>query len=232
MGVLTFFQHYLLESTGARILQGLRSRLFSHLVSLTPEFYEMRRLGELLSRLGSDLTLVQQSLTSHIPGGINSLLNFAGTLVLLLILHTKLTLVALAVIPPVILLAVWYGGRLEKFARKVQDALAETSSVAEEALAGLRTVQSLSREGPEVHRYQTRLGDLLRLQLSKYRLEGAFFGLLQFAGFSAFAVVLWYGGWLIAHGELTPGELTSFLLYTFSIAASVGVLGGLYAGYN
>jgi subfamily B ATP-binding cassette protein MsbA len=232
MGLLTFFQHYLLDSTGARILKGLRAQLFTHLVGLTPEFYETRRLGELLSRLGSDLTLVQRALTGYIPAGIQAVLSFVGTLVLLLILHTKLTLVALAVIPPVILLAVWYGKRLQKFAIRVQDALAETSSVAEETLAGLRTVQSFAREDHEIGRYQNRLADLFRLQLSRIVLEGAFSGILQFTGFSAFAVVLWYGGYLIAHKELTPGELTSFLLYTFSIASSVGTLGGLYAGYS
>jgi subfamily B ATP-binding cassette protein MsbA len=232
MGALSFVQHYLLEAVGARILRDLRGRLFDHLVGLTPEFYETRRVGELLSRLGSDLTVVQRAVTGQIPGGIQSALAFVGTLVLLLVLHTRLTLLALAVIPPVILLAVFYGRRLEKFATRVQDALADTASVAEEALTGLRTVQTFARERYETGRYRQRLADLFRLELSKFRLEGVFIGLLQFAGFSAFAVVLWYGGRLIARGDLTPGELTSFLLYTFSIAATVGTLAGLYAGYT
>jgi subfamily B ATP-binding cassette protein MsbA len=232
LGVLSFFQDYLLDATGARFLFHLRAQLFEHLVGLTPEFYETRRVGELLSRLGTDLAVVQRSLTSHIPNGIYAVLTFIGTLVILLVLHTKLTLVALAVVPPVILVAVWYGGRLEKMATQVQDALAETSSVAEEALAGLRTVQSFAREEHEVGRYRTRLIDLLKLQLRNTRLLSAFAALLRFAAFSAFAVVLWYGGRLIAQSELTPGELTSFLLYTFSIAGSVGTLGGLYAGYK
>ncbi len=232
MGILSFAVHYLLEATGARILRDLRDRLFTHLVGLTPEFYETRRIGELLSRLGSDLTVVEHAITSQIPSGIQAALRFVGTLVLLLLLHTRLTLVALALIPPVILLAVFYGRRIERFATRVQDALADTSSVAEEALAGLRTVQAFAREPFEMKRYRDRLADLFRLELIKSRWEGAFIGLLQFAGFSAFAAVLWYGGRLIANRELTPGELTSFLLYTFSIAATVGTLAGLYAGYT
>jgi len=232
LGVLSFFQDYLLDATGARFLFNLRAQLFEHLIGLTPEFYETRRVGELLSRLGTDLAVVQRSLTSHVPNGIYAVLTFIGTLVILLVLHTKLTLVALGVVPPVILVAVWYGGRLEKMATQVQDALAETSSLAEEALAGLRTVQSFTREDHEVGRYRTRLFDLLKLELRNTRLLSAFAALLRFAAFSAFAVVLWYGGRLIAQSELTPGELTSFLLYTFSIAGSVGTLGGLYAGYK
>jgi subfamily B ATP-binding cassette protein MsbA len=232
LGLVSFAQHYLLEAAGARLLFSLRSRLFAHLVGLTPDFYETRRVGELLSRLGADLTVVEQALTGQIPGGLRAALSFVGTLAVLLVLHTKLTLVALVVVPPVILVAVWYGGRLQTLATRVQDALAETTSVAEEALAGLRTVQAFTREADEVRRYQGRLGDLLRLETRNARVVGAFSGLLQFAGFSAFVVVLWYGGQLIAHAELTPGELTSFLLYTFSIATSVATFGGLYAGYR
>jgi ABC-type multidrug transport system fused ATPase/permease subunit len=232
LGILSFVVHYLLETTGARILRQLRDELFSHLLVLTPEFYENRRIGELLSRLGSDLTVVQNAITSQIPGGIQAVLRFVGTLAILLYLHTRLTLLALGLVPPVILLAVYYGRRLEKFATRVQDALAETSSVAEESLAGLRTVQSFALEPREANRYRDRLAELFGLERRKFRLEGVFIGLLQFAGFSSFAVVLWYGARLIARQELTPGELTSFLLYTFSIASTVGTLAGLYAGYT
>jgi ATP-binding cassette, subfamily B, bacterial MsbA len=231
-GLLSFAQHYLLESAGARMLRALRARVFGHLVELTPEFYESRRLGELLSRLGSDLTLVQRALTGQIPGGIQAVLGLAGTLVVLLFLNPRLTLVTLGLVPPVILLAVWYGGRLERLATRVQDALADSAAVAEETLSGLPTVQACTREGHQVARYQDRLADLLGLQLRESRLTGAFYGLVSFAAFSAFALVMWYGGVLIQRGELTPGELTSFLLYAFSIAASVGTLGGLYAGYK
>ncbi len=232
MGALSFARHYLLDATGSRMLTDLRGRLFEHLVRLTPEFYEVRRIGELLSRLGSDLSAVQSALTSQVPAGLQSVVTFAGTLVVLLVMHTKLTLFALAVVPPVILLAVWYGRKLEKLATQVQDALAVTQASSEEALAGIRTVQSFVREGHELERYRKGLAGLLRLELRNARLVGAFVGVLHFAGFSAFAGVLWYGGLLIQQGELTAGELASFLLYTFSIASSVGTLGALYAGYS
>jgi ATP-binding cassette, subfamily B, bacterial MsbA len=232
MGALSFARSYLLDATGARLLVELRDRLFAHLVRLTPGFYETRRVGELISRLGSDLTLVQQTLTRQVPAGLQASFSFLGTLVVLLVLHTRLTLVTLAVIPPVILLAVWFGQRFEKLATRVQDALAETQAVTEEALSGLRTVQAFGREDHEVGRYGLRLGGLLTLELRNARLLGAFGGLMTFAAFSAFTAVLWYGGLLIQRGELTAGELTSFLLYSFSIATSVGTLGGLYAGYK
>ena len=232
MGAVAYLEFYLLKATGSRLLRELRLRLFTHLLRLAPEFYQDRPVGELLSRLGSDLTVVQSALTQQIPAGIQSVLRFVGTLAILLVLQTKLTLVALAVIPPVVLVAVAYGRRLEHLATREQDALAEASGQAEEALSGIRTVQAFTHESGERERYGIGLGKLLAVQLRNAHVGGAFSGLVQFAAFSAFALVLWYGGKLMLEQALTPGQLTSFLLYTFSIAVSVGTLGALYASYK
>jgi len=107
LGVVGYFESYLLGATGARLLRDLRARLFGRLVGLTPGFYDQRRVGELLSRLGSDLTVVQGALAEQIPGGVQALLRFIGTLVILLVLQPRLTLVALAVVPPVVLIAIF-----------------------------------------------------------------------------------------------------------------------------
>jgi subfamily B ATP-binding cassette protein MsbA len=232
LGVFSFARIYLLDATSARILTDLRGRLFAHLVRLTPAFHDQRRVGELLSRLGSDITMLQTAVTAQVPQGLQSALTLVGTLTLLLFLHTRLTLMTLVVVPTVILLAVWTGRRLQKLAVRVQDALAESQAVTEEALGGLRTVQAFAREPHEVGRYRTRLGEWKGLELRRAWLVGVFHGVMQFAGFSAFAVVLWYGGRLIQQGELTAGDLTSFLLYTFSIATSVGTLGMLFTSYK
>ncbi len=232
MGVLGYFQIYLLGAAGARLLRDLRRRLFSHLVGLSVDFFDGRRVGELLSRMGSDLTVVQAALTEQIPTGLQALVRFAGVLAILLVVQTRLTLVALLVVPPVVLFAVLFGRRLERVARDERDAVAETSAWAEEALAGVRTLQAFSAEEDARARYRNRLGDLLGVQLVNARLYAGFSGLMTFGGFSAFGIVLGYGGGLMLEGSLTAGELTSFLLYTFMIAISVGQLGSLYAGYR
>lgn len=232
LGILTFFKGSMLSITGSRFLLRLRHHLFSHLVRLTPAFYESRRLGELLSRMGSDLTVVQHTITGQIPRAFQAVLSFVGTLIVLLLMHTKLTLVSMAIIPPVILVAVWYGGRLQKLATKVQDALADTQSVTEEALSGIRTVQAFNSEQRELDRYEEKLTDLLQEETRQARLGSAFDGILQFTAYSSFAIVLWYGGYLIQQKQLSPGDLTAFLLYVFRIAGSVGTLGSLYTSYR
>ena len=232
LGVVTYFQTRFLGSAGARLLRDLRGRLFHHLVGLSVDFYDRRRVGELLSRMASDLTVVQTALTEQIPSGLQAAVRFLAVLVILLILHTRLTVVALLVVPPVVLFAIFYGRRLERVAQEERDAVAETSAWAEEALAGIRTVQAFSAEDQARGRYRVRLADLLGVQLHNVRLYGAFSGLMTFFGFTAFALVLGYGGSLMLEGSLSPGRLASFLLYTFSIGTSVGQLGALYAGYK
>ncbi|MCP3982476.1 MAG: ABC transporter ATP-binding protein [bacterium] len=232
MGALTAVELTLLRWTGALMLNGLRRRLFSLLVTFAPDFYESRRVGELLSRMGSDLELIQETLTVQIPSGVQAGIRFVGTVVILLVLQTRLTLVAMCVVPPVVLVAIWFGRRLEKITTKERDALADTQATAEETLSGIRTVQAFTHERLSVRRYKGVLDRLLGVQTKNAVLQGGFAGTIMFAAFSAFGVVLWYGGRLMLEGELTPGELTSFLLYTFSIAASVGELGSLYAGYR
>ncbi len=232
MGVLGYFQIHLLGAAGARLLRDLRRRLFGHLVGLSVDFFDGRRVGELLSRMGSDLTVVQAALTEQIPSGLQALVRFVGVLAIVLVLHTRLTLVALLAVPPVVLFAVFFGRRLERVARDERDAVAETSAWAEEALAGIRTLQAFSAEEDARTRYGARLSDLLDVQLANARFYAAFSGLTTFAGFSAFGIVLGYGGSLMLEGSLSAGALTSFLLYTFMIAVSVGQLGSLYAGYK
>ncbi|HKK71986.1 MAG TPA: ABC transporter transmembrane domain-containing protein [Candidatus Krumholzibacteria bacterium] len=232
LGVTTYVEHYVLRTTGARMLLDLRHHLFDHLAVLSPDFYENRPVGELLSRMGTDLGQVQASLTNRIPSGISAVLRFIGTLAILLVLQTKLTLVALIVVPPVVLLAVYFGRKLERLSQQERDATAAAGARAEETLSGIRTVQAFQREGEEVRRYFGKLRSLLGVQIRNAHVEGAFSGTVQFAAYSAFAVVMWYGGRLMLDGALTPGELTSFLLYTFSIAVSVGTLGSLYAAFR
>ncbi|MEO0652994.1 MAG: ABC transporter ATP-binding protein, partial [Planctomycetota bacterium] len=232
LGAVGALESWLMGLAGARLLRDLRARLFERLVTLDAAFFDTRRVGELLSRLGSDLTVVQGAITSQIPGGLQAAARFGGTLVILAWLQPRLTAVALLVVPPVVLVALFFGRRLERVSKQSRDATAEASALAEEALAGIRTVQSFAAEPRLRARYDATLADLLRVQLRSEKLGAGFGGVVTFAAFSAFGLVLGYGGQLMFEGRLSAGELTSFLLYTFSIAVSVGQLGGLYAGYR
>jgi ATP-binding cassette, subfamily B, bacterial MsbA len=229
---LSYVQNYLFGVTSSRMLQDLRARVFDHLIRLGPDFYESRSVGELLSRLSTDLAVIQGALTGAIPAGIKALLQFLGAVVILFILQAKLTLVALMVFPPVVLGSVWFGKRMRKLATAQQDAVAASTGVAEEVFNGIRTVQYFGREFHESKRYNSSLAKLQNLLINNIRVSGGYSTLLSFAGSAAFIVVLWYGAHLIIEKQLSPGDLISFLLYSFSISTSLGTLGNLYVGYN
>jgi len=231
-GLLNYWQLFLIRVTGARMLRMLRDRLFSHLVVLAPDFYENRRIGELLSRIGADLERTQQTLTGAVPEGIRALLTFVGTIVIVLFLHAKLTGIVLVAMMPMLAIALVFGRLLQRLSTRMQDSLADTSAIAEEALSGIRTVQAFNRQPFEGDRYREGLGSLLGVQIRGAHVAGVFYAAMGFFGYGAFAVVLWYGGRLIAADELSPGELTAFLLYMFAIAGSVGSLARLYAGFR
>ncbi|MEL6430078.1 MAG: ABC transporter transmembrane domain-containing protein [Planctomycetota bacterium] len=228
IGVIGFLESWMLGLARARIQADLRRQLFGHLLRLSAAFYDKRRVGELLSRLSSDLGVIEGSLTTQIPFGLQALLRFIGTIVVLFVLQPKLTLVALLVVPPIVLLAMFVGNRVEKLSTGVRDATADSTALADEVLVGLRTVQAADAGGALRGRYDGTVGAIYDVQVKSVRIESIFAGAVTFAGFSAFALVLGYGGELMLAKELTPGELMTFLLYTFSIAMSVGQLGGLY----
>ena len=227
-GLVSFFNIYWVKATGERLAFKLRSRTFGHLVGLSPSFFDDHRIGELLSRMGDDISKVRKTLINEIPNGIRSLLVFCGTICVLFYMDAGLTLTTLCIVPPVIVSALWYGSKLEKASKTAQQSLAVANGDAEEALSGVRTVQSFNNQHFEKKRYDHKLKDFLSVQLQLAKISGLFQGVLQFVGFSAFAIVLWLGGKKVANGSLSPGDLTRFILYLFSIAGSVSGLGTLY----
>lgn len=230
LGGLVGFTHvYFLRATGARMLCHLRQKVFGHLIHMAPSFFDTERIGELLSRLGDDLSKLQSTLVDKVPGGFRSLVMFVGTLIILFRMDMGLTLMTLVVVPAVVATAMWYGKRLERSSKQAQTELARSTGDAEEALAGIRTVQAFTNEGWERHRYNNSLDGLLNVQLRLARVYAAFSGIVHFVGFASFVLVLWMGGKRVIEGSLSPGELTSFILYVFSIAGSVGSLATLYA---
>ena len=124
-----------------------------------------------------------------------------------------------------------YGRMLRKVSKEVQDALARSSEVAEETLAGVRTVRAFAREAREVARYGGAVEESFQLARYRARLGATFTGGVSFLGYGAIAAVLWYGGVLLGEGQLSFGDLTSFLLYTFTVAFSIGALSSLWSDF-
>ncbi|MEO6057911.1 MAG: ABC transporter transmembrane domain-containing protein [Gemmatimonadales bacterium] len=230
--VLNYAQAYLLSAAGEQAVAGLRRQLFSRLLDMPPGFFADRRTGELTSRLTVDIGLLQSVLSHQVSEFSRQVLALVGGVVLLTYLQPKLTLTALLVAPVVVGTALVFGRRLRRMTTGVQDRVAEASAVAEEAFSQIRTVQSFVQEGAERARYGERIAASVRTALRRARVRGVFFGMLTFSTFAGIVFVLWQGGLLVLDGKLTAGALVGFLLYTITIAASIGALATSFTSYQ
>ena len=230
--VLNYVQTYLLSAVGERSVAGLRQELFAKLLDMPPGFFAERRTGELTSRLTSDVGLLQGVLSHQISEFARQILSLVGGIVLLTYLQPRLTLTALAVSPLVVGSAIFFGRRLRNITTGVQDRLAEATGVAEEAFSQIRTVQSFVQEPTERARYADRVAASVRIAIKRARVRGVFFGMLTLSTFAGITFVLWQGGLLVLDGQLSAGSLVSFLLYTITIAASIGALASSFSAYQ
>jgi ABC transporter fused permease/ATP-binding protein len=220
---------WLFAMAGERGVKRVRERLFRSLVAQEVAFFDGQRTGDLTSRLGSDTASLQGLLSSHISMGLRNVVQVIGGLVLLVVTSLKLTAVMLAVVPAVAIGAVIYGRKIRALAKRYQDALAEAGHVAEESLSAIRTVRSFAAEEAEARRYGAAIEASYQLARTRMIATAAFMGAASAGVYAAIAVVLGYGGLLVAAGELTAGTLTAFLVYTLLIAMGLGTLADIWA---
>ena len=222
-------QSYLLAYIGEHIVYDLRTSLYNHLQNLSLDFYSERRVGDIVSRLSSDVTQMRTMLTTNLTSLLSQLLTLIGSIVIVLTLNARFTLFILALAPVLISIAFLFGRRIQKGSTHVQDQLAASTTVAEEGLQGIRVVKSFGREAYEMGRYALAMEQTFRASLRMAVYNSLFTALMMFLGFGSIAAIMWYGGREVIAGRLTLALITGFLMYGVSIAGSLGGLGGLYA---
>lgn len=227
--VFSFGQSYLLTWIGEHIVIDLRTSLYAHLQRLSLDFYAVRRVGEIVSRLSSDVTQMRAMLTTNITTLLNQIVTLIGSVVVVLSLNANLTLFILALVPILLVVAFVFGGRIQRASTGVQDQLADSTTVAEEGLQGIRVVKSFGREIYETARYTAAIDKTFQASLRMAVYNSLFQSVMMFLGFGSIAALIWYGGREVIDGRLTLAMISGFLIYGISIAASLGGLGGLYA---
>lgn len=227
-----FLQYYMLAYAGEKIVVDIREQLYKHLQELPLVFHANHRVGDLVSRLASDVTQMRTMLTNNITNFLSSLLTLVGAVVIVLTMNARFTLFILALLPVVILVAFYFGRRIEQGSTKVQDQLAAATVVAEEGLQGVRVVKSFGREAYEVERYDSAVEQSFRAAVRMGAYNALFASVMLFLGFSAIGAIMWYGGREVIHGRMTLAMITGFLIYGIAIATALGGLGGLYGQFR
>lgn len=224
----SFAQSYLLSSIGERIVFDLRTGLYRQLLRLSLDFYASRRVGEIVSRLSSDVTQMRTLLTTNLTSLLSQSVTLVGAVAIVLVLNARLTLFILVLAPLLILVAFTFGRRIQRMSTRVQDQLADATVVVEEGLQGIRIVKSFGRETYETERYATSLQRTVRASLTLAAFNALFTALMLFLGFGAITALIWYCGREVLAGRLTLPMISGFLIYGMTIAVSLGGLSGLY----
>ncbi|GJM21425.1 MAG: ABC transporter ATP-binding protein [Planctomycetota bacterium] len=220
---------YTFTVAGERIVARLRQRLYARVMEQEVAFFDERRTGELVSRLASDTTVLQSTVTVNASMALRNVLLLVGGLALMFRTSPQLTLVMLGVVPPIAIGAVLVGKRIQRLSRLSQDALASSGAVAEETLSGLRTVRSFTREAAEGERYGSAVWTSFDLARQRMKGVATFVGVSYFASFAALGAILWLGLERVMQGTLTSGELTQFILYGFTVGFAMGGVGEIWA---
>jgi ATP-binding cassette subfamily B protein len=225
----SFFQSLWFNEVGARALTDLRRDTYGRLIRLPMAFHTKRRVGELSSRIATDLSQMQETLIGTVPQFLRQLATLVGGVALITYTSGRLTLVMLCSLPPLIVVAVVFGRWIRKTAREAQDRLADSNVVVEETLQGVASVKAFTNEAYEQGRYHNALLAALSATLRGARQRGAFGAFVTFALFGAIVLVLWYGARLVQVGDLTVGELTRFMLYTMFVGGAMGSFAELFS---
>jgi ATP-binding cassette subfamily B protein len=229
--VAVALRYFLFSIAGERIVTRLREQVYRSIIEQEIGFFDARKTGELTSRITADATVMQNTVSVNLSMGLRNLVIVVGGLALLLVSSPKLTVLMLALVPPVALGAVVVGRRLSKLSKKVQDTLARANEAAEEAIAGIRTVRSFSREVAEAERYSDRIWESFGVSRRRVRVVAIFIGAMNLAAFGSVSAVLWFGGRMVMAGDLSVGELASFILYTLIVAMSMSALANLWSDF-
>jgi subfamily B ATP-binding cassette protein MsbA len=227
--MFSFAQLYLLSYVGERVVADIRVALYRHLIRLPLGYYNERKTGELMSRVTNDATRIQTTVTSNLLGVAGQLIVLVGAVAMMLRTDWRLSLLIVALLPPIAAFGRYFGGRLRRISRDAQAQLGEANAVLEETLAGVRVVKAFGREAYEGGRFSAAVDRSFRLALRGAETRAAFIPAITLLGFLAVAAVLWYGGRQVLAGALTLGELVSMLIYMLLIIAPIGSLATLYS---
>ena len=226
--VFSFLRIYFFAQVSERSMADIRRNLYEAYMTLPQHFYDVRRTGELFSRITSDVSLLQDTFTVTLSEFIRQTSILIIGIIVLFVTNPELTLFMLATIPILVISGFFFGRFIRKISKKTQDALAEANIVVEETLQAVSTVKTFTNEFFEITRYSKSLKEVVNLAIKNSVYRGGFVSFIIFALFGGIVLVLWYGANLVEQGEITIGELTSFIIYTMFIGGSIGGLGNIY----
>ena len=227
--IFSYFRIVLFVNVTEKFLAKLRQVTYEHLIRLPMTFFNKRRVGELNSRIASDISLLQETFTTTSAEFLRQIIIIVGGTILLGFTSLKLAGFMLSVFPVIIIFAVVIGKKLRSYSKTVQAHIADSNTIVEETLQGITNVKAFANEIFESLRYKNKTEEIVKYAIKGGKLRAAFASFIILGIFGTIAAVIWYGARLIHQGDMSMGDLTSFLMLTIFIGASIGSIADLYA---
>ena len=227
-GVFAALRFYLVTWLGERVVADLREAVYARVIRMDPGFFEVTRIGEVLSRLTADTTLVQSIAGVNLSITLRSAISLVGSLVMLAITSPRLTLMILVLVPVVIVPLIVLGRRVRKLSRASQDRIADTSGIADETLNAIQTVQAFTLEAVNSQRFDAAVEDSFQAAVRRTRTRSTLTAIATMLVFGAITFVLWMGAHSVVRGEMTGGQLGQFLVYAVYVAISAASLSEMW----
>ncbi len=227
--IFSFFRVYLFGVVTENTLNDLRKAAFRHLVVSPMNFYNKSKVGELSSRIATDINLLQDTMNSTIAEFVRQTIVVLVSTIALFLFTPKLSLIMLAVVPLVTFGAIFFGGFIKRLSKKSQDAAAESNSILTEALSGIVNVKSFTNELYEIARYGRSAEKIKNLTLKAVVWRAAFISFIIVSMFSTIVFIIWQGMLFVDNGTLSKEEFYQFIFFTIFIGSSLGSLPNAYA---
>lgn len=224
LAAATYSRYFFVSWLGERVVADIRKSVFEHTLRLDPTFYETMRVGEVMSRLTADTTLIQTVVGTSASMALRNVLLVLGGLVMLAVTSPQLTLLVLLVVPVVLVPILFFGRRVRKLSRESQDRLADVGSYLDESIANIRTVQAFNHEDVDRSRFAGRVEDTFQTSVRRIRSRASLTAIVILLVFGAIGVILWMGGREVISGGISAGDLSAFIFYSIIVASSVGAI--------
>ena len=225
LGIATAVRYYFVTKTGERVIADLRKGLFGRVLTLDPSFYASMRTGEVLSRLTTDIALVETLLTTSVSFALRNFLTLVGGTILLFVVSPKLTGLVLLVVPVLLGPIFLFGRTVRKLTVASQDRFANAVGFAGESVDAIETVQAFGREASAIERFGKAVEEAFGVSLIRMKARALMTAMVIVVMFGGVTLVLWLGAQDVIAGRMTPGALLQFVLLSVFSAGAVGALG-------
>ncbi len=227
--VFSYFRIYLFVNFTENTLANLRLKLYSNIIKLPMTFFSQKQVGELNSRISNDINQISDLLATTIAEFLRQFILIIGSFILLASINIKLTLMMVSIVPLVGVAAVIFGKFIRKYSKKIQDQVADSQTIVVESMQGISVVKAFVNEWYEISKYQGKISDVVKSAIKGGQLRGFFASFIIVCLFGTIVAVVWYGVTLSIGGEITVGELFTFILYSSYVGASSGGIAELYS---